>query len=83
MALINEPISVLPDTAIPPILPKEISWRGKKVDIQTCLTHWRLESGWWHQDDRRDYFRVTSAIGRLELCYRHIDAQWVLIRHDD
>jgi len=61
--------------------PLALRWRGRVWRIEAIFNHWRVETGWWDNPVRRDYYKVAlEGGGVLLLVYDHIADGWFVRR---
>jgi len=61
--------------------PTGLRWRGILHKGQ-CHNHWRIHTGWWDEEVRRDYYLLTHEEGYLfcEVYFDALSGTWHLHR---
>lgn len=74
----GQEISVQADAEAQPV---SFVWFGRQHGIVRVCNAWRVHTGWWRQEVRRDYFKVQTEDGLLCVVYHDLLAgRWHLVR---
>jgi hypothetical protein len=49
--------------------PQAFRWQDQRHPVQTILSHWRVDQGWWEERAWRDYFRILTSTGMVVEIY--------------
>lgn len=78
MAGRNEVVEVSADAHGDPL---SFTRKGRAQRVAAVLERWRLEDGWWGNEERRCYYRVQTARGSVfDIYHELISDKWYLDR---
>ena len=60
--------------------PAALRLRERSYPVEYVHQHWRVHLHWWGQPNRRDYFQVSIADGRVLTLFRDGEGIWFLDR---
>ena len=72
MKAIRSPIEVITS---PNGVPARLRWKGEWVQVERRINAWVIQGVWWSDEVRREYMRVLTTIGAVEI-YRQGDSWW-------
>lgn len=56
--------------------PARLRLKGQWVQVERRITSWVIQGGWWSDEVRREYMRVLTSLGAVEV-YREGDNWWL------
>jgi hypothetical protein len=57
---------------------------GRWEELERVAAGWRVETDWWREPVRRDYWRCLLRSGDcVEICRDHASERWSLVRRYD
>ena len=57
-------------------VPARLRWKGEWVHVERRINAWVIQGVWWSDEVRREYVRVLTTIGAVEI-YRQGDSWWL------
>ena len=61
--------------------PAGFVWRGQHHSVGEVVRHWRIDFGWWRQQQWRAYYKLRTESGLLIVIYRDlVDGRWYVQR---
>jgi len=73
MKAIRSPIEVITS---PNGAPARLRWKGEWVQVERRINAWVIQGVWWSDEVRREYMRVLTTIGAVEI-YRQGNSWWL------
>ena len=73
MKAVRSPIEVITS---PNGMPARLRLKGQWVPVERLITAWVIQGVWWSDEVRREYLRVLTSIGVVEV-YREGDHWWL------
>ncbi len=56
-------------------IPTRLCWQGQWVKVECLINAWVVQGLWWSTEVRREYVRLLTAIGAVEI-YRQGEHWW-------
>ena len=53
-----------------------LHWKGRWTHVERRINAWVIQGQWWSDEVRREYMRVLTTIGVVEV-YRQGDSWWL------